>query len=143
MNAASVLPDPVGAARSTFCPAAIAGHASACAGVGAANWRSNQAATAGWNKVFAVMIKRAAAEAPLLRPCGTAQDGRQVLRSYGVLCCEFKARGARAARCAGGAETPEKLTTLKAAVRHRAYFPRRALNRSRSTRRSPQVGSSE
>jgi hypothetical protein len=28
----------------------MAGHASAWAAVGAANWRSNQAATAGWNR---------------------------------------------------------------------------------------------
>ena len=35
MNAASVLPEPVGAAISTLRPALISGHASACAGVGA------------------------------------------------------------------------------------------------------------
>ena len=46
-NAASVLPEPVGAAISTWRPAWIAGQASACAGVGAAKLRSNQAATAG------------------------------------------------------------------------------------------------
>ena len=46
-KAASVLPDPVGAAISVCRPAWIAGHASACAGVGAAKLRSNQAATAG------------------------------------------------------------------------------------------------
>ena len=46
-NAASVLPEPVGAAISTCCPAWIAGQASACAAVGAAKLRSNQAATAG------------------------------------------------------------------------------------------------
>src|SRR5690242_5594575 len=67
---------------------------------------------------------RGGRNAPFKRPCGTAQDGRQVLRSYGVLCGEFKAHDACVAGCAGGAETPEKLTTLKAAVRHRAYFPR-------------------
>ena len=46
-KAASVLPDPVGAAISVCRPAWIAGHACACAGVGAAKLRSNQAATAG------------------------------------------------------------------------------------------------
>ena len=46
-KAASVLPDPVGAAISTCRPAWIAGHACACAAVGAAKLRSNQAATAG------------------------------------------------------------------------------------------------
>ena len=46
-NAASVLPEPVGAAISTCRPAWIAGHACACAAVGAAKLRSNQAATAG------------------------------------------------------------------------------------------------
>ena len=46
-NAASVLPEPVGAAISTWRPAWIAGHAFACAGVGAAKVRLNQRATAG------------------------------------------------------------------------------------------------
>jgi hypothetical protein len=46
-KAASVLPDPVGAATRTCSQARIAGHASACAAVGASNRRSNQAATAG------------------------------------------------------------------------------------------------
>jgi hypothetical protein len=45
-NAASVLPEPVGAAISACSPARIAGHASACAGVGAAKLRANQSATA-------------------------------------------------------------------------------------------------
>src|SRR5262245_57427112 len=49
-NADSVLPEPVGAAISTCRPAWIAGHASACAAVGAAKVRSNQAAIAGWNR---------------------------------------------------------------------------------------------
>ncbi len=48
MNAVSVLPDPVGAATSVFRPDAIAGHASACASVGAGKAPANQAATAGW-----------------------------------------------------------------------------------------------
>src|SRR5262249_50413676 len=54
-KAASVLPDPVGAAISTCRPAWKAGHACACAAVGAAKLRSNQAATAGRNKEPGVM----------------------------------------------------------------------------------------
>ena len=42
-NAARVLPDPVGARTSVLSPAAIAGHPSSCARVGAANVVSNQA----------------------------------------------------------------------------------------------------
>src|SRR5439155_13081493 len=41
-NAASVFPDPVGAMTSAFRPAASAGHASSCAGVGLPNASSNQ-----------------------------------------------------------------------------------------------------
>src|ERR1700683_1766583 len=50
MKAASVLPEPVGAAINTLRPALIAGQASRCATVGAGKLRSNQAGTAGWNK---------------------------------------------------------------------------------------------
>ena len=46
-KAASVLPEPVGAAIRTLRPAATCGQARACAGVGAANALSNQAETAG------------------------------------------------------------------------------------------------
>ncbi len=62
MNAASVLPDPVGAAMSVWRPALIAGHASACAGVGAAKFSANQFATAGWNSVRMAAGSRDAAE---------------------------------------------------------------------------------
>src|SRR3954451_22582547 len=48
-KAASVLPEPVGAATSVCLPARIAGHASSCAGVGPENAEENHAATAGWN----------------------------------------------------------------------------------------------
>ena len=44
--AARVLPEPVGAAINTLRPAAIAGHASVWAGVGAAKLWSNHARTA-------------------------------------------------------------------------------------------------
>ena len=46
-NAASVFPDPVGARTRALSPAAIAGHASSCARVGAANVASNHARVAG------------------------------------------------------------------------------------------------
>src|ERR1700682_5896179 len=49
-KAAKVLPDPVGAATNTCCPASSAGHARSCAGVGASKVRENHAATAGWNE---------------------------------------------------------------------------------------------
>ena len=47
-NAASVFPEPVGAARSVCSPAAIAGHDSICTAVGASKLEANQARTAGW-----------------------------------------------------------------------------------------------
>src|SRR5579871_3799462 len=47
-KAASVLPEPVGAAISVGRPALIAAQASVCAGVGAGKARANHAATAGW-----------------------------------------------------------------------------------------------
>ena len=46
-NAASVLPEPVGALISTFSPVAIAGQASTCAGVGASKALANQSRTSG------------------------------------------------------------------------------------------------
>ena len=49
-NAASVLPEPVGAAMSVCRPARIAGQARVCGSVGAANARENQADTAGWKR---------------------------------------------------------------------------------------------
>src|SRR5262249_39791133 len=54
-KAASVLPEPVGAAISTCRPAWKAGQACACAAVGAAKLRSNHAATAGGKKEVGVM----------------------------------------------------------------------------------------
>ena len=49
-NAASVLPDPVGAAISACRPLAIAGQAAACAAVAVRKVASNQAWTAGWKR---------------------------------------------------------------------------------------------
>src|SRR3954453_15261707 len=49
MNAASVLPDPVGALIRTCSPEAIAGHACSWAAVGASNALSNHFRTAGEN----------------------------------------------------------------------------------------------
>src|SRR3954469_3392182 len=48
-NAASVLPDPVGALIRTCSPEAIAGHACSWAAVGASNAPSNQSRTGGEN----------------------------------------------------------------------------------------------
>ena len=48
-NAASVLPEPVGATTSVSSPLPIACHAPAWAGVGSANAPSNQARVAGEN----------------------------------------------------------------------------------------------
>jgi hypothetical protein len=61
-KAASVLPDPVGAAMRVWRPALIAGHASACAGVGEAKLSANQLTTAGWNRVSTPVDVRGAAE---------------------------------------------------------------------------------
>src|SRR5277367_739767 len=61
-NAASVLPDPVGAAMRVCRPALIAGHASACAAVGPAKVSANQFATAGWNSVSRAPDRRGAVE---------------------------------------------------------------------------------
>src|ERR1700716_3709084 len=47
-NAASVLPDPVGAMRSVLSPFLMTGQAWACAGVGAGNAVRNHSRTAGW-----------------------------------------------------------------------------------------------
>src|SRR5438067_3692663 len=47
-NAASVLPDPVGAIRSVFSPFRMTGQACSCAGVGAGNAVRNHSRTAGW-----------------------------------------------------------------------------------------------
>src|SRR5260221_7350089 len=48
-NAASVLPDPVGAMRSVLSPCLMTGQACACAGVGSGNEVRNHSRTAGWN----------------------------------------------------------------------------------------------
>src|SRR5262245_43688072 len=57
-NAASVFPEPVGAATSAWRPALIVGQASTCAGVGAAKAEENHAPTAGWksSRTFWVMV---------------------------------------------------------------------------------------
>src|ERR1700677_320539 len=61
-KAASVLPEPVGAAMRVWRPALIAGQASACAGVGEAKLSANQSATAGWNRVSRPVAGRDAGE---------------------------------------------------------------------------------
>ncbi len=55
-NAASVLPDPVGARSSVWSPFAIAGHPLVCASVGAAKLVSNQARTGALNRSSAMAI---------------------------------------------------------------------------------------
>ena len=52
-NAASVLPEPVGAMTSVLWPSAIADQASACAGVGAANVPANQSRVTTLNRASA------------------------------------------------------------------------------------------
>src|ERR1700722_18925770 len=64
-KAASVLPDPVGAAMRVWRPALVAGQASACAGVGEAKLSANQFATAGWNRVSTPVDGQDAAELSL------------------------------------------------------------------------------
>src|ERR1700722_3068537 len=80
-KAASVLPDPVGADRSTCSPLAIAGHACACAGVGAAKDDSNQARVAGLNAASGSGLVRAtSAEASAPRVEGRSAQLLEYLR---------------------------------------------------------------
>src|SRR5579884_3788234 len=72
-KAARVLPEPVGAAISTCRPACIAGHASACAAVGAAKRDANQSATAGWKPASAA--SRAGAAPVSGGGCGSGAAG--------------------------------------------------------------------
>src|ERR1700722_15661558 len=77
-NAASVLPDPVGAAISVCRPAAISRQPPACGSVGpAGNRRSNQARTAGWNESS---TRSPYPRPPTFRP---AYSARRVLRLRG------------------------------------------------------------
>ncbi len=55
-NAASVLPEPVGAAISVCRPAWISGQARACGSVGRPKRFSNQEATAGWKWVSGMAV---------------------------------------------------------------------------------------
>src|ERR1700750_2685143 len=77
-KAASVLPDPVGAAISVWRPAAISCHPAACGSVGPAGERpSNQGPTAGWNESSTRPRYRRAptflsASPPRLSDCGVA-----------------------------------------------------------------------
>jgi len=56
-NAASVLPEPVGACTSTCAPVAIAGQASSWAGVGLPNARSNHDLVAGESESSAATVQ--------------------------------------------------------------------------------------
>jgi len=77
-KAASVLPDPVGAAIRTLRPARMAGHASRCASVGCANVRSNQAVTAGW-KICKGMVIRPL-DAPQVPAASRSRSARPLIR---------------------------------------------------------------
>src|SRR5579864_6474091 len=55
-NAASVLPEPVGAATRVFRPATIAGQARSWGSVGVPNRERNQAATAGWKGLSGIEV---------------------------------------------------------------------------------------
>src|SRR5580658_3021652 len=85
-NAAKVLPDPVGAATSTLRPDWIAGHAWACAGVGASKVLENHEATAGWKESRTLAIELLALEillqsrqARLIDACDRVRRGLVVL----------------------------------------------------------------
>ena len=66
-KAASVLPEPVGAAISACLPDWIAGHAATCAAVGAAKVSANQVATAGWK------VRNASGNSTLAVPKGSCR----------------------------------------------------------------------
>src|SRR5215208_6783752 len=83
-NAASVLPDPVGAQISVCAPEAIFGQPSACAGVGSANDASNQRLTGLENGSSAdpPVDFASVANPPILRRARTDADRRLVLGSH-------------------------------------------------------------
>src|ERR1700732_289386 len=55
-NAASVLPEPVGAATRVLRPATIEGQARSWGSVGVPNRERNQAATAGWKRLSGITV---------------------------------------------------------------------------------------
>ncbi len=55
-NAASVLPEPVGAMTSVLSPSAMADHAWACAGVGSANVPVNQSRVSALNRARGLVL---------------------------------------------------------------------------------------
>ena len=63
-NAASVLPDPVGAMTRVFFPPAMASHASACAAVGAANVPVNHSRVSGLKRSSGSMERHIAMVPP-------------------------------------------------------------------------------
>ena len=76
-KAESVLPEPVGAATSVWRPAWIAGHACACAAVGAPRARANHAATAGWKHWLRIWFGAVNNAAP--RNAGEDRLARQIV----------------------------------------------------------------
>src|ERR1700676_3588918 len=73
-NAASVLPEPVGAATRVLRPATIEGQARTWGSVGVPNRERNQAATAGWKGLSGITVpdredeERGPRRAPLAKP---------------------------------------------------------------------------
>src|SRR5215471_8069549 len=78
-KAASVLPEPVGARMSVWSPAAIAGHPSDWAAVGAGKLVENQAWTAGENGAISTVTtyRRGVTMKPGDRPPGAPGPGRE------------------------------------------------------------------
>ena len=72
-NAASVLPEPVGAAIRVWRPAAIEGQPRRCGTVGSPNRSVNHSAINGWNPSHVIRLK--------LRAIGTKRDYLQQVRS--------------------------------------------------------------
>src|SRR5690349_3320969 len=108
-NAASVFPEPVGAATRVCRPALISGQAPACAAVGVLNLRSNQSATAVWNKErrFTNMLWIAIGKE--MTPSNCCERRRQIIRQI------IKGRGLRKAT-ADRATQPQQVGGCRTAL---------------------------
>jgi hypothetical protein len=80
-NAASVLPEPVGARRSVDRPATIGGHPFVCAAVGAAKDASNQRRTAGRKRSRGSGFRVTGAFSPYCHSGERCDEESAVLRS--------------------------------------------------------------
>ena len=127
MKAASVLPEPVGAAISTLRLALIAGQACVCVAVGARKLRSNQAATAGWNNADGLITRNAQAQLASHVPhWGTNKPGYcDCCSAYGDGSTLVKDHLTRGKRRFGGNLRPLRLVRPQIGLRNR----RRALSR--------------